>query len=292
MSQKPLKSRQADRICKWKCRDKLLPLNPDRPLIMGILNVTPDSFSDGGSWTSTDAAVEHALEMVRQGADIIDVGGESTRPGAKPVDCREELDRVLPVIKQLATGNVLISVDTTKARVAEAAIEAGAVIINDISACSSDPAMPRLAGESEAGVVLMHMQGEPRTMQVDPSYNDIIPEIKAFLTGHADKMINAGAAPESIMLDPGIGFGKTLEHNLTLLACLTHFTETGFPVLVGLSRKSFIGKITGRDVNERLAGSLAGLVWCIMKGVHVLRVHDVRESVDAVKIIKALKEAI
>lgn len=290
MSQTPPKSRQADNVCKWKCRDRLLPLNPDSPLIMGILNITPDSFSDGGSFTAPGAAVEHGLEMVRQGAHIIDVGGESTRPGAAPVDCTEEIQRVIPVIQELARQDVVVSVDTMKAQVAQAAIEAGAKIINDVSACSFDPAMPRIAAESEAGVVLMHMKGEPRTMQTNPAYNDLISEIKAFLTGRADTLINEGAAPESIMLDPGIGFGKTMEHNLQLLACIREFVQTGFPVLIGLSRKSFIGKITGREVNERLAGSLAGLVWCIMKGVHVLRVHDVKESVDAVKIIRALKE--
>lgn len=258
---------------------------------MGILNVTPDSFSDGGAHNSRDAAVEHALQMAADGADIIDIGGESTRPGAQPVSASEEIDRTVPVIEALTKSSCTISIDTMKSDVARAAMHAGASIINDVSACSFDPLMAELVASTGAGVVLMHMKGEPRTMQADPAYKDVVSEIAAYLEGQARKLISAGVASESIALDPGIGFGKTLEHNLALLAQLQEFSKLNFPLLIGISRKSFIGKITGRDVNERLAGSLAGLVWCIMKGVHIVRVHDILQTLDAVKIVEALKEA-
>lgn len=267
-----------------------MPLNPGRPLIMGILNVTPDSFSDGGAHSTAETAIEHARKMISNGADIIDIGGESTRPGAEPVSAEDEAKRVLPVISDLAKENTVISIDTMKASVAAQALRAGAHIINDVSACSADPDMTRVAAESGAGIVLMHMQGEPRTMQADPSYEDVVPEICSYLSKRASELIDAGADHDSIMLDPGIGFGKTAEHNLELIAKLDRLSALDFPVLIGLSRKRFIGQITGRDVNERLAGTLAGLVWCILKGVHVLRVHDVPQTLDAVKIIAALKE--
>jgi dihydropteroate synthase len=268
-----------------------LPLNPNRPLIMGILNVTPDSFSDGGQHNSIDAAIEHATKMAEDGADIIDVGGESTRPGAEPVNAQDEISRTIPVIKALSQDGRCVSIDTMKAEVASAALEAGASVINDVSACTHDPAMEQIAAESGAGVVLMHMRGTPIDMQTTPSYGDVIADISSYLATRAEALISAGADTTSIILDPGIGFGKTLEHNLALLAEIDKLSSAGFPLLVGLSRKSFIGQITGRDVNERLAGSLAGLVWCILKGVNVLRVHDVPESIDAVRITEALKEA-
>ena len=258
---------------------------------MGILNVTPDSFSDGGTHNAPAQAMQHALQMVEDGADIIDIGGESTRPGAQPVSASEEIDRTVPVIESLAKSDCAISIDTMKADVARAALNAGACIINDVSACTSDPLMPEVAANSGAGVVLMHMKGAPRTMQSDPRYQDVVPEIAAYLGERANALISAGADAESIVLDPGIGFGKTQEHNLALLSHLEEFAKLNFPLLIGISRKSFIGKITGRDVNERLAGSLAGLVWCIMKGVYVVRVHDVPQTLDAVKLVKALKEA-
>ena len=259
-------------------------------MIMGILNVTPDSFSDGGEHCTTETAIEHARKMIENGADIIDIGGESTRPGAEPVSAEDEAKRVLPVINALAQEGTILSIDTMKAQVAAQAVEAGAHIINDVSACSADPDMARIAAESGAGIVLMHMQGEPRTMQSSPSYDNVVPDICSYLATRAGALIEAGADHDSIMLDPGIGFGKTSEHNLELLAKLEQLSDLEFPVLIGLSRKRFIGQITGRDVNERLAGTLAGLVWCIMKGVHVLRVHDIPQTLDAVKIIEALKE--
>ncbi len=267
-----------------------MPLDSSRPLIMGILNVTPDSFSDGGTHSTADSAIEHAQKMIENGADIIDIGGESTRPGADPVSAEDEANRVLPVIAALAKSKTMISIDTMKAKVAAQAVEGGAKIINDVSACSADPDMTRIVAESGAGVVLMHMKGEPRTMQAAPTYDSVVPEICAYLSSRTQEMTDAGVDRDSIMLDPGIGFGKTTEHNLTILAELEQLSSLDLPVLIGLSRKSFIGKITGRDVNERLAGSLAGLIWCILKGVHVLRVHDIPQTLDAVKIIEALKE--
>lgn len=258
---------------------------------MGILNVTPDSFSDGGSHSTPEAALRHAEKMLEEGADIIDVGGESTRPGAAPVTADEEAARTLPVIKALAGLGAIVSIDTTKSTVAAAAIDAGARIINDVSACSADRDMLSTAAVTGAGLILMHMQGEPKTMQAAPAYKDVVREVLDYLSGRADSAVSAGVSRNSILLDPGIGFGKTVEHNLSLLAHLDALSAAGLPVMIGISRKSFIGKITGRDVNERLAGSLAGLIWCIIKGVHVVRVHDVQQTVDAVKIIRALKEA-
>jgi len=257
---------------------------------MGILNVTPDSFSDGGAHSTAEAAILHAEAMIAEGADIIDIGGESTRPGADPVSSEDEANRTLPVIRALAGSGAVISIDTMKAEVAEAAVNAGARIINDVSACTSDKDMVRVVAESGAGIVLMHMKGEPRTMQSNPSYEDVVQEVAAYLKARANSLVTAGVAQESIMLDPGIGFGKTMTHNLRLLANLEKISEAGFPVLAGISRKSFIGTITGRDVNERLAGTLAGLVWCLTKGIHVLRVHDVPQTLDAIKVVKALKE--
>ena len=254
-------------------------LNPDgRVLIMGILNVTPDSFSDGGRFLSPDAAVERALAMEKEGADIIDVGGESARPGADPVPVEEELRRVLPVLERLRGKlRIPISIDTTKAEVAEAALRAGASIVNDISALRFDPAMAPLVAKFGAGLVLMHMLGTPKTMQQAPYYEDVVTEVRDFLAERAQYAQSQGIPREAIAVDPGIGFGKTVEHNLELLRRLPELVELGFPVLVGPSRKSFIGAILGLGVEERLEGTLAACAVAVVRGADILRVHDVKE---------------
>jgi len=254
-------------------------LNPDgRVLIMGILNVTPDSFSDGGRFLSPDAAVKRALIMEKEGADIIDVGGESSRPGAEPVPVEEELRRVIPVLERLRGKlRIPISIDTTKAEVAEAALRAGASIVNDISALRFDPAMASVVAEFGAGLVLMHMLGTPKTMQQDPHYEDVVREVREFLAERALYAQSQGIPREAIAVDPGIGFGKTVEHNLELLRRLPELVELGFPVLVGPSRKSFIGAILGLGVEERLEGTLAACAVAVVRGADILRVHDVRE---------------
>ena len=254
-------------------------LNPDgRVLIMGILNVTPDSFSDGGRFLSPDAAVERALAMEKEGADIIDVGGESSRPGADPVPVEEELRRVLPVLERLRGKlRIPISIDTTKAEVAEAALRAGASIVNDISALRFDPAMAPLVAKFGAGLVLMHMLGTPKTMQQAPHYEDVVTEVRDFLAERAQYAQSQGIPREAIAVDPGIGFGKTVEHNLELLRRLPELVELGFPVLVGPSRKSFIGAILGLGVEERLEGTLAACAVAVVRGADILRVHDVKE---------------
>jgi len=261
------------------------------PLIMGILNVTPDSFSDGGRYSDVSAAVERGHEMLEEGADIIDVGGESTRPGAQDVSAGEEAERVIPVIRALTESPAsVISVDTMKAFVAKLAVEAGAHIINDVSAMTHDPEMERVALESEAGVVLMHMQGTPRTMQSSPSYKDVVGEVYDALRDRVEQLVRRGFDRERLTVDPGIGFGKTGEHNLSLLRNLGAFLDIGVPLVVGLSRKSFLGRLTGREVNDRLPASLAALVYCILKGAHVMRVHDVKASCDAARITAVLGE--
>ncbi|HAF70698.1 MAG: Dihydropteroate synthase [Acetothermia bacterium 64_32] len=249
-----------------------------RVLIMGILNVTPDSFSDGGRFLSPDAAVERALVMEGEGADIIDIGGESSRPGAEPVSVEEELGRVLPVLERLRGRlRIPISIDTTKAEVAEAALRAGASIVNDISALRFDPAMAPLVAEFGAGLVLMHMLGTPKTMQQSPHYDDVVREVRGFLAERAQYAQSQGIPREAIAVDPGIGFGKTVEHNLELLRRLPELVELGFPVLVGPSRKSFIGAILDLPVEERLEGTLAACAVAVVRGADILRVHDVRQ---------------
>jgi dihydropteroate synthase len=259
---------------------------------MGILNVTPDSFSDGGRFLDTKAAVERGLEMIREGADIVDIGGESTRPGAAEVPPEEEMARVIPVIEELKKRtSAVISIDTMKAVVARQAVEAGARIINDVSALTHDADMPRVAKECGTGVILMHMQGTPRTMQKDPHYGDVVAEVSRHLKTRVDALVAAGLDRASLAVDPGIGFGKTVEHNVSLLAHLSVLTETGRPIVVGLSRKSFLGKLTGCEVGERLAPSLAALVFCVLNGAHIMRVHDVKESRQAVTLAMALDHA-
>lgn len=266
----------------WVCRDRIVRPR-EIPLVMGILNVTPDSFSDGGRFLDPADAVQHGRQLLADGADILDIGGESSRPGAQPVPVEEQLRRILPVIRTLAAEQVLISVDTSSAVVAEAALEAGACIINDISAFS-DPAMPALCRRFQAGAVLMHMQGTPGTMQEQPLYTDVAAEVFTALTHRAEQLIGEGLAPNSLALDPGIGFGKTLEHNITLLQRLPELVQSGFPVLAGVSRKSLIGTLTGRAAADRLAGSLAAALFAARQGAGILRVHDVKETCDMLRV--------
>jgi dihydropteroate synthase len=260
----------------------------DRPLrIMGVLNVTPDSFSDGGEWFSFDAAVAHGRELAAQGAAILDVGGESTRPGAAPVGADEELRRVVPVVEALA-GAATLSVDTSKLAVARAALEAGATYVNDVTAFRSEPELAALVAEHDCECCLMHMLGEPRTMQDDPRYDDVVDDVKAFLSDRAAFAVGQGIAEERIAIDPGIGFGKTAAHNLELLRRLDEIAALGFEVVIGTSRKSFLGRLTGRDdPHERVAATVATTVLALERGATVFRVHDVAETADALKVAAA-----
>ena len=257
---------------------------------MGVLNVTPDSFSDGGQFLNLEAAIRRGKEIEAEGASIIDIGGESSRPGAEPVSAAEELRRVLPVVEALAgeTG-CLISIDTTKAEVARRAVAAGAHIINDISAMTADAEMVRVAADSGAGMVLMHMRGMPRTMQQAPAYNDVVAEVRDYLAERVEALEAAGVARAALAVDPGICFGKTVEHNLALLKGLGALGSLRLPVVVGVSRKSFLGKILGREVSERLAASLAGMAYAVQQGTHVVRVHDVVESCDVARVLDILR---
>jgi dihydropteroate synthase len=263
-------------------------LDLSTPVVMGILNVTPDSFSDGGRYALRDAAVARGREMSAEGAALIDVGGESTRPGALPVELGEELERVLPVVE--AMSGMAISVDTSKPQVMIAAAAAGAELINDVYALRAPGAL-EAAADSGCAVCLMHMQGEPRTMQLHPVYDDVVEEVYAFLAGRIEACARAGIATERLLADPGIGFGKTLDHNLRLLRHLERFAGLGVPLLVGVSRKGLIGAVTGREVNERLAGSLALAAIAVEKGARVLRAHDVRQTLDAVRMAAAIAAA-
>ncbi len=257
---------------------------------MGILNVTPDSFSDGGRFFDSRQAIEHGLQMARDGADMIDVGGESSRPGAEPVPVEEELKRVVPVIKALSgETDCLLSVDTRKARVAEASLAAGAHLINDITAMTHDPAMPAVARDQGAGVILMHMRGDPKTMQLAPAYGDVVEEVAGYLEQRIRDLEGVGLSRHSLAVDPGIGFGKTVEHNVSLIARVDRLAHLGRPVVIGLSRKSFIGTITGREVQDRLPGSLAATAYVIQRGAHVIRVHDVKESCDVARLMDILR---
>jgi len=256
--------------------------------LMGVVNVTPDSFSDGGLYLDPEAAIEHGRELVAAGAAILDVGGESTRPGADPVDAEEELRRVVPVVQGLGGSDCGISVDTSKAAVAEAALDAGATIVNDVTALRGDPAMASLCAECGATVVLMHMLGDPRTMQSDPCYDDVVAEVKDFLAERLAAAVAAGIAEERIWLDPGIGFGKTPAHNMELLRRLGELTELGRPLVIGTSRKSFIGKVDGSAAGERLGGTIASSVLAAAEGAEVLRVHDVAEVRQALAVAAAI----
>jgi dihydropteroate synthase len=255
---------------------------------MGVVNVTPDSFSDGGLFLDPEAAIAHGRELVAAGAEILDVGGESTRPGAGPVAAEEELRRVVPVIAGLGDLDCEISVDTSKAAVAAAAIDAGATIVNDVTALRGDPEMAPLCAERGAGVVLMHMLGEPRTMQEDPRYEDVVAEVKAFLAERVGAATAAGIAEERVWVDPGVGFGKTAAHNMELLRRLGELRELGRPLVIGTSRKSFIGRVDGSAADERLGGTIASSVLAAAEGAEVLRVHDVAEMRQALAVAAAI----
>jgi dihydropteroate synthase len=254
---------------------------------MGVVNVTPDSFSDGGRYLDADVAIRHGEKLVGDGADVLDVGGESTRPGAEPVGEAEELRRVEPVVARLA-GKATVSIDTSKAAVAVAALDAGASIVNDVTALRGDPEMAGLCAERGIGVVLMHMPGNPRTMQDEPRYDDVVDDVRAFLAERVEFAMGEGIAEERIWLDPGIGFGKRLEHNLELLRRLKELRELGRPLVVGTSRKSFIGRVDGSKVEDRIGGSIASSVLAAMEGADVLRVHDVVEMAQAAKVAAAV----
>jgi len=261
-----------------------------RSLVLGIVNVTPDSFSDGGHHADTDAAIRHGLALVAEGADLLDVGGESTRPGAVPVGDAEELRRVLPVIRGLAAQTpVPISIDTRHATVAEAALAAGATIINDVEAGRSDPRMWTLVRDAKAAYICMHMQGDPQTMQASPSYTDVTAEIIGFLKSRLAALTASGVDPEGVVLDPGFGFGKTVSHNLELLRRIGEFSGIGRPVLVGISRKGFIGRVTGGDPLQRVAGGLVGTIWAALAGARIFRTHDVGETVRALRMLDAIQ---
>ncbi|MDO8916125.1 MAG: dihydropteroate synthase [Coriobacteriia bacterium] len=270
----------------WRCGTRILDLS--RPIVMGVLNVTPDSFSDGGLYSDPISAFQRARAMLKEGAVILDIGGESTRPGAAPVDASEQIARVRPILAGLALDGAVTSVDTRSAEVAAACVEAGASIINDVAGFR-EPAMVDVAAGCDAGVVVMHMLGEPGSMQDEPVYDDVVAEVTRYLKGAALRLRDAGVARERIAVDPGIGFGKTLEHNLALIAGLDRIAALGYPVVVGVSRKRFIGAITGvTEPAERLGGSVAGAVCAAERGASVLRVHDVASTVQALAVASAI----
>ncbi|KHT52508.1 dihydropteroate synthase [Alteromonas marina] len=259
-----------------------------QPQVMGILNVTPDSFSDGGKHTNVSQALDHALRMIEEGATFIDIGGESTRPGAPDVSLQEELDRTIPVIEAVAKNtSCVISIDTSKADVMREAVKAGAGLINDVRALQ-EPGALQVAAEAQVPVCLMHMQGQPRTMQQSPEYDDVVNDVGQFLLARSNACEEAGIAKDKILFDPGYGFGKSLEHNYTLVKHLPSLMKLGYPVLVGMSRKSMIGNLLNRKVDERLAGSISLATIVAQMGAQIIRVHDVKETADAVNIVKML----
>jgi dihydropteroate synthase len=269
--------------------DQLL-LEPEKPVIMGILNVTPDSFYDGGKYFDPSAAVDRAFEMAENGADILDIGGESSRPGSNPVTEAEELDRVLPIIEAVSEKiQCYISIDTYKANVAKQAVQSGASIVNDISAMRFDPSMAQVVKDADTYVVMMHMLGVPQTMQNNPRYNNVVEDLCDFFHERIDFAENAGISKNRIIIDPGIGFGKSIEHNLTLLRHVGRFNELGCPVLVGASNKSMIGKITGASIEERIWGTAAIVAHCVTQGVLIHRVHDVRAMKQVCEVSYAIK---
>jgi dihydropteroate synthase len=275
---------------KLRCRDSYLPL--DRPVVMGVLNVTPDSFSDGGLWVDPKRAVAHALEMVEQGAGIIDVGGESTRPGAEEVSEADELDRVLPVIEALSREtSAPISIDTRKPRVAERSVEAGATIINDTLGEATDRTMDNVAASTGAAIVVMHSRGTPATMRTLTDYDDVVTDVRDFLALRATQLADQGVARDAICLDPGYGFAKNPQQNLVLLRRLDEIVELGYPVLVGTSRKSFIGATLDVPSDQRVEGTAATIAWAITKGAHIVRVHDVEPIVRTITMLQAIKDS-
>ncbi|MEI2417515.1 dihydropteroate synthase [Orrella sp. JC864] len=261
----------------------------ERPLVMGIVNVTPDSFSDGGQWAEADAAIAHAQALLREGAHILDIGGESTRPGAEPVPADQELARLLPVIEGLRDCGAPISVDTSKPQVMKAVLDAGADMINDVYGFREPGAIEAVAG-TRCGLCVMHMKGEPRTMQVAPEYNDLLGEIGLFLGARAQRLRGAWVDPRRIVLDPGFGFGKTPDQNFQLLRRLSSLRVSSYPLLVGVSRKSMIGHATGKPVGERLPGSIAAALACVARGASIVRVHDVAATVDALRVWQAVEQ--
>jgi len=270
----------------WRLRG--IDLTLDRPRIMGVVNVTPDSFSDGGDFLDADAAIEHGLRLIEEGADLIDVGGESTRPGAAPVLVEEELRRVIPVVEALAAARALVSIDTSKAHVAARAIDAGAIVVNDITALG-DPGMAGVVSKHQVGLVLMHTQGSPQTMQVEPSYSDVVGEVSGFLIERAAAAEAAGVERTSIAIDPGIGFGKTVDHNLVLLRDLGVLADLGYPLLVGTSRKSFLGKVTGATaLEDRDLASAVSVALAIERGADIVRVHNVSRCREAALLTLAM----
>lgn len=270
-------------------RDLGALLSEEKPLVMGIINCTPDSFYEGSRKNAVDDALDTARKMIAGGAHILDIGGESSRPGSSYVSAEEELSRVIPVIEAIRKeSDILISIDTRKAEVARAAVKGGADIINDISALADDPDLAPFAAEKGLPVILMHMKGNPETMQNDPFYDDVLKSVKTALLEAADRALAAGIRKEKIFLDPGIGFGKRQQDNLDLLKGIPELKETGYPVLIGLSRKRFIGNITGKEAEDRLAGTISANLYSAMQGADILRVHDVAETVDALKVMKAL----
>jgi dihydropteroate synthase len=275
-----------------RAKERIITLS-DRPLVMGVVNVTPDSFFDGGRFLDLDAAVAHALRLVHEGADLLDIGAESTRPGSVPVEEAEERRRLIPVVTAVAKAvSVPISVDTSKVLVAKAAIDAGAVIVNDVTALRGDPAMVDLIAVSGAGVVLMHMQGTPQTMQQAPRYDDVVEEVGDFLAERVRFAMERGVTKGQIMLDPGIGFGKALAHTLDLLAQLRTFTKLGLPLLVGPSRKAFIGQLVEQSVQDRAWGTAGVIALAVEQGANVLRVHDVAAMKDVVRVAAAISRRI
>ena len=277
---------------RWTARDVTFEF-PRPMVVMGIVNTTPDSFADGGQFPDTGSAVDHALRLADEGAEIIDIGGESTRPGSDPVSEEEELRRVVPVIERLAKrGNVVLSIDTRKPAVARAALDAGASIVNDVAANRAAPEMWQVVAAAGAGYVCMHMRGTPQTMQAKPRYDDVVREIGGFFKKRLARLAEHGVSGAQVALDPGIGFGKTLDHNIKLLSRLNKFSVMERPLLVGVSRKSFIGNLLGTPLEDRLPASLACAVWSVVEGAHVVRVHDVAETVQAVRMAEALNEKV
>jgi dihydropteroate synthase len=278
-------------IHQWRLPDRTLHLGR-RPLVMGIVNVTPDSFSDGGLFATVDAAVAHGLRLIEDGAELLDVGGESSRPGAVPVPLEEELRRTLPVVRQLAARSTLpLSVDTCKAPVARACLDAGAQIVNDITGLRGDPDMPEVVRATRAGTIVMHMQGTPATMQINPHYDQVVNDIARFLEERLQTLVNLGIGREQVVLDPGIGFGKTRDHNLELLARMEEFQRLERPVCLGVSRKGFMGKLLDRPVESRLASSLAAVLFAqAREAVQIARIHDVQETKDAVLMFEAIRQ--
>jgi dihydropteroate synthase len=275
---------------KLRCRDSYISL--DRPVVMGVLNVTPDSFSDGGLWVDPERAVAHGLEMVEQGAGIIDVGGESTRPGAEEVSESDELDRVLPVIDALCRRtSTPISIDTRKPRVAERSVEAGAAIINDTLGEATDHTMGHVASSTRAAIVVMHSRGTPATMRTLTEYDDVVTDVRDFLGLRAAQLVDQGVARDAICIDPGYGFAKTLRQNLVLLRRLDEIVDLGYPVLVGTSRKSFIGATLDVPSEQRVEGTAATIAWAISKGAHIVRVHDVEPIVRTIRMLEAIKDS-